>query len=50
MQASIFGAYPKPGQIGRIVPGRASGVKVEGMAEVGAPVSHDGVINNEWSQ
>jgi len=27
VQASIFGACPKPGLIGRVVPGRASGVK-----------------------
>jgi len=28
MQASIFGACPKPGKIGRVVPGRVCGVKL----------------------
>jgi len=32
---SKFGACPKPGEIGRVVPGRASGIKMVGMAEVG---------------
>jgi len=27
MQAIIFGACPKPDKIGRVVPGRASGIK-----------------------
>jgi len=43
MQASIFGACPKPGLIGRVVPGRASDVKMVRMVEVGAPISLDGV-------
>jgi len=43
MQASIFGACPKPGEIGKVVPGRASGEKMVGMAEMGAPISLDGV-------
>ena len=43
MQASIFYACPKPGQIGRVLPGRASGVKMVGMAEMGAPISLDWV-------
>jgi len=43
MQASIFGARPKPGQIGRVVSGRASGVKMMGMAEMGASISLDEV-------
>jgi len=43
MQASIFGACPKPGLIGRVVPGRASGVNMVGKVEVGAPISLDGV-------
>jgi len=30
MQASIFGACPKPGQIGRVEAARASGVKMGG--------------------
>jgi len=34
MQASIFGACPQPGLIGRAAAGRASGVKW-GMREVG---------------
>jgi len=42
MQASIFGACPKPGLIGRVVPGRASGVKMMGIAVMGAPFSLDG--------
>jgi len=41
MQASIFGACPKPPKIGRVVPGRASAVKMVGMAEVKAPISMD---------
>jgi len=28
MQASIFGACPKPVQIGKVVAGRASGIKM----------------------
>jgi len=43
MQASIFAACPKPGYIGRVVPGRASSIKMVGMAEMGAPISLDGV-------
>ena len=43
MQASIFGAYPKPGKIGRVVAGRASSIKMVGMAEKGAPISLNGV-------
>jgi len=43
MQASIFGACPKPGLIGRVVPGRASSVKMVGIAEMGAPISLVGV-------
>jgi len=43
MQASIFGACPKPGQIGKVVPGRASGIKIVGMAETEAPISLDRV-------
>ena len=43
MQASIFGACLKPGYIGRVVPGRASGIKMVGMAEMEAPISLDGV-------
>jgi len=35
MQASIYDASPKPGEIGRVVPGRASGIKMVRMAEVG---------------
>jgi len=37
MQASIFGACPKPGKIGRVVAGRAraSSIKMGGMMEVG---------------
>jgi len=35
MQASIFGACPLPGQSGRVVAGRASGIKEGGMMEVG---------------
>ena len=42
MQASMFGACPKPGLIGRVVLGRASGVKMVEMVEVGAPISLDG--------
>jgi len=30
MQPSIFGACPKPGYIGRVAAGRASGVKLDG--------------------
>jgi len=30
MQASIFGACPKPGYIGRVVAGRASSVNMGG--------------------
>jgi len=30
MQASIFGACPKPGQSGRVAAGRASGIKMRG--------------------
>jgi len=36
MQSSIFGACPKPGYSGRVAAGRASGVKMGGMMEVGA--------------
>jgi len=36
MQSSIFGACPKPGYNGRVAAGRASGVKMGGMMEVGA--------------
>jgi len=43
MQASIFGAIPKPGQIGRVVPERTSGVKMVWTAKAGAPISQDGV-------
>jgi len=42
MQASIFGACPKPGQIGRFTAGRASGVKMK-KDEGGSPISPDGV-------
>ena len=41
MQDSIFDACPKPGEIGQVVPGRASGVKMVEMTEVGAPISLD---------
>jgi len=34
-QASIFGVCPKPAKIGRVVTGRASGMKMGGMMEVG---------------
>jgi len=44
MQTSTLVACPEPGQIGRVMPGRASGVKVVGMAEVRAPISLDGWI------
>jgi len=30
MQASIFGARPKPGSSGRLAAGRASGIKMGG--------------------
>jgi len=42
MQANIFGACSKTGYNGRVVPGRVSGVKMLGMAEVGVPISQDG--------
>jgi len=42
MKASIFGASPKPGYIGRVVPRRASGIKMVGIAEMRAPISLDG--------
>jgi len=35
MQASIFGAYPKPGYIGKVAAGKAYGVKMGEMREVG---------------
>jgi len=35
MQASIFGACPKPGESGRVATGRASGINMRGMMEVG---------------
>jgi len=42
MQASIFGACPKPGQNGTVVAGRASGVKKADNGG-GSPISPDGV-------
>ena len=42
MQASIFGADPSQDKLGGLS-GRASGVKMVGMAEMGAPISLDGV-------
>ena len=40
MQASILGACPKP-----VMAGRASGIKMVGMAEVGTPISLDRVAS-----
>jgi len=34
MQASTFGACSKPDLIGRVVPGRVSGIKMVGKADV----------------
>jgi len=44
MQASIFGACPKPGQSGRIATGKASGVKLGGDDGDGSLISPDGVV------
>jgi len=35
MQASIFGACPKPAKIGRVATGTASGIKMGGMMQEG---------------
>jgi len=43
MQANIFGACPKPGQIGRVAAGRASSVKMGGDHGGGSLISPDGV-------
>jgi len=45
MQASIFGACPKPGYNERVVAGRASGVKM-GDDGCGLLISLDGVAPN----
>jgi len=42
MQASVFGACPEPGFIGRVASGRASGVK-KGDDGGGSLISTDGV-------
>jgi len=42
MQASIFGACPKPGQIGRVAAGKASDVKMGDDGD-GLLISLDGV-------
>ena len=44
MQASIFGACPNPEKIGRVMPGRASGVKNGGDDGGGSLISPDGVV------
>jgi len=38
MQPSLLDACPKPGSIGRVVAGRASGIKMVEMMESGAPI------------
>jgi len=44
MLPSIFGACPKPRQIGRVVAGRASGIKIMEMVEVEALIVQIGGI------
>jgi len=51
MQASIFGACPKPGRIGRVTAGRTSGIKM-GDEGGGSLISSDGVAPSgpaRWS-
>jgi len=45
MQASIFGACPKPGYIERVVTGRASGIKMRDD-EGGSLISQNGVASS----